>query len=117
MYFKSCRYWKKIGELFIKIATDYAVKNNMDTIYLTHYIKENQEDKLIALIQEWGFKNYGKNHLGENIYIKRLVPDVAEKYDKLEIAKIFYPTFYDGMESKKFIIPIQPQYHDRLFPK
>jgi hypothetical protein len=33
----------------------------------------------------------------------------------IEISKIFYPAFYDGLRINKFIIPIRPEYHQRLF--
>lgn len=33
----------------------------------------------------------------------------------IEISKKFYPTFYDGVRIKKFIIPIRPEFHQRLF--
>ncbi|NOZ76357.1 MAG: hypothetical protein GXO65_01470, partial [Euryarchaeota archaeon] len=36
-------------------------------------------------------------------------------FSPMEISKKFYPNFYDGDKVKKFIVPIQPEYHDRLF--
>lgn len=33
----------------------------------------------------------------------------------IEISKKFYPTFYDSIGINKFIIPIRPEYHERLF--
>ncbi len=33
----------------------------------------------------------------------------------VQVAKKFYPKFYDGHEVKKFIVPIKPEYHEKLF--
>ena len=41
----------KIGEFLLKWIIDYALKNNMDEIYLTHF--EEEEDSLIYLIKEY----------------------------------------------------------------
>jgi hypothetical protein len=39
----------------------------------------------------------------------------AIKLAPTEISKRHWPCFYDGPNVKKFIIPIRPVYHDRLF--
>ncbi|NOZ76631.1 MAG: hypothetical protein GXO65_02935, partial [Euryarchaeota archaeon] len=44
---------RKIGELFIRLSIEYAVKNNLSEMYLTHFTK--QEDRLVDLISEYGF--------------------------------------------------------------
>ncbi len=53
----------KLGELFLSISFNYAIKNKIDEIYLTHFIREN--DHLIPLIEKFGFiknSNYIKNN-------------------------------------------------------
>ena len=104
----------KIGELFIKLAVDYALKMKIDEIYLTHFIESN--DYLVDLIEEYGFVNVGNNNRNEAIFIKDLnVKKIPEDLLPHEIAKIYYPSFYDGVKVSKFIVPIQPDYHDLLF--
>jgi predicted nucleic acid-binding protein len=105
----------KIGELFIKIVVQLAQKSNINEIYLTHFIEEN--DFLVSLIEEYGFINIGKNNLGENVFVKRLDPKNHELEDlsPIEIASKFYPKIYDGDEVNKFIVPIQPKYHNLIF--
>jgi hypothetical protein len=105
----------KIGERLLKIAIDLAIQNNCNEIYLTHFTEEN--DRLVELIGEYGFENVGMNSRGEEIFLKKLVP---EKQDLValppdEIFKNFYPSFFDGASVKKWVIPIQPEFHDRLF--
>ncbi|VVB97263.1 Uncharacterised protein [uncultured archaeon] len=105
----------KIGELFIKLALEYSIKNKLTEIYLTHFTKP--DDSLVGLITEYGFYRAAKNRRGEDIFIKELFAD-KEKIRTLppiEISKKFYPTFYDGVRINKFIIPIRPEFHQRLF--
>ena len=105
----------RIGELFLKIAFDYCIKNNFDEIYLTHF--EKDDDSLIYLIEKYGFiknENYLKHeNKKEFIFLKNL--KCPEKTNKEEIRKYYFPSFYDGLNTKKFIIPIQKTWHDRLF--
>jgi predicted nucleic acid-binding protein len=111
--FKVERAGLKIGELFIKLAVKYCVKNNIGEMYLTHYTKE--DDNLAGLLSEYGFLKHAK--LGsEDLYLKRLLPDdEAKSLPPAEVGRRYYPTFYDGVMTRKFVVPIRPQYHDRLF--
>ncbi len=58
----------KIGEFFISWIVNYAINLGCEELYLTHYTKEN--DYLVYLIEEYGFKNVGKNDGGEEVFIK-----------------------------------------------
>ncbi len=116
--FKVTHLGHKIGELFIKLSVDYAIKNNLAEIYLTHFTKP--EDDLVDLITEYGFNKVAykiTNNREEDVYIKELLPD-KEKLSSLrplEVAKNFWPNFYGGAKINKFILPILPEYHERLF--
>jgi predicted nucleic acid-binding protein len=105
----------RIGELFIKIGVKYCVQNNIDEMYLTHYTTD--EDYLTKLLSKFGFFIVGKNPKGEDVYLKCLVPKsgVNKSLSPVEIGKRYYPTFYDGEDVRKFVVPIFPEYHDRLF--
>lgn len=105
----------KIGELFIKMAVDVSVKNKIDEIYLTHFTKSG--DPLVKLISEYGFRKIAVKNNGEDIFVKNLVvsDDWAKSLPPIEISKTFYPSFYDGDQVKKFIVPILPVYHNKLF--
>jgi len=86
----------KIGELFIKMAVDVSVKNNIDEIYLTHFTKS--DDPLVKLISEYGFKKIAVKNNGEDVFVKKLIidGDWAKSLPPIEISKTFYPSFYDG---------------------
>lgn len=103
----------RIGELLLKLAIQYCVNNNLDEIYLTHFVKE--QDPLVKLIEEFGFEYIGDNTRGEAVYLKKLIPDNAKGINPVEMSHRFYPSFKDGKTIKKFVIPIIPQYHNRLF--
>jgi rRNA-processing protein FCF1 len=113
----------KIGEFFIQWAARYAIKKGFTEIYLTHFIKH--DDYLVYLIEKYGFFNVGKNNYQnskgefEEVFIKYLNP-TPEQLDKLnyppeKISQIFYPKFYDGTNVNKFVVPIKPEFHEKLF--
>jgi predicted RNA-binding protein with PUA-like domain/rRNA-processing protein FCF1 len=107
----------KIGELLIKISIDLALHHGIDEIYLTHFIEP--EDRLVDVIQDFGFFQaaYLPGQRQESVFIKYL--KLTEPWESLtkpvEISRISYPSFYDGESVDKFIIPIQPEYHEKLF--
>lgn len=114
----------KIGEFFIQWASKYAIDNGFTEIYLTHFIKP--EDYLVSLIETYGFFNVGKNNYQntegefEDVFVKYLNPthEIMQKLDDSspkQISQIFYPKFYDGESVNKFVVPINPEYHDKLF--
>jgi len=110
----------KIGELLLKLSFGFAIKNNIPEIYLTHFTREN--DYLVDLIDEYGFNkvsiiNYDWTDIPEDVFLKKII---INKEDILnltpsEISKKFYPNFYDGIQARKHIIPIQPLYFERLY--
>ena len=76
-----------------------------------------KQPQLVDLITEFGFEYSSKKEQNEEIFIKKIT---LEPYDTegirwSDIFKKFYPYFYDGLANKKFMIPIIPAYHDRLF--
>lgn len=107
------RHGSKVGELFISIAVREAIHSGLDKIYLTHY--EEPEDYLVDLIESYGFERASKKTDGESIFLKRLTPPVGADLSPVELARQYYPSFYDGSEVSKFLVPVQPQFHDKLF--
>jgi len=113
--FKVAQSGYKIGELFIKLSVDIAISNDVSEVYLTHFIQP--DDRLVELITEYGFRHVGTNSRGEAIYIKELFPEPTESEGlaPFDVTKLYYPSYCDGVAVKKFIVPIRPQYHSRLF--
>ncbi|HZY24262.1 MAG TPA: GNAT family N-acetyltransferase, partial [Bacteroidales bacterium] len=110
------RWGHKIGELFIKLAIEYAIKNDIDELYLTHFVEKN--DHLIDLLVRYGFHQAGLlNKTSETIFHKEMIVNIneTETLNPLEISEKYYPSFKDGHSIRKFVVPIIPEFHQRLF--
>lgn len=104
----------KLGELFLKMAFQYCINNQIFETYLTHFRRE--DDVLINLIENYGFESVGflkKNN--EEVFLKKLIP-MEKKLSPVETSKKYYPSFRDSPYVRKFLVPIIPEFHDRLFP-
>ncbi len=101
-----------MGERLLYIAFDYCVKNDLDWVYL-HTFGEEQKT-LVGLCTDYGFSCLGK-YKQDDVYIKpmKLRDDDC---NSLESLIKYYPYFQDNESVQKFIIPIQPQFHEDLFP-
>ncbi len=112
---KVTRMGYRLGELLLKIAFEYALKNSITDLYLTLY--PGNKDFLISLITAFGFKLVGQTDEGEEVYYKTTRPvEALQDLDPVEVFVTYYPCFVDSPAVAKFIVPIQPKYHDRLFP-
>ena len=85
---------------------------------LVWYVINNKhaEDYIIIYLSNLGYKAAVKDN-GEDIFVKELLVDKDKiaSMQPLEISKMFYPSLYDGDKVKKFLVPIRPEYHQRLF--
>lgn len=107
------RHGSKVGELFISIAVREAIHGGLDKIYLTHF--EKPEDYLVDLIDRYGFERVSQKSDGEAIFQKRLTPPLGADLSPVELAQQYYPSFYDGSNVRKFLVPVKPQFHNKLF--
>lgn len=110
----SHRRGSKIGELLVSIAIREAVQHELEEIYLTHYITE--DDYLVQLISKYGFRRASQTASGETVFVKRITPGPGDNPDPSEVRIRFYPSFYDGPCVSKYLVPTQPKFHGRLFP-
>lgn len=115
----------KLGECLIDIAIREALENNIDELYLTHF-PEPEDDSLCDLIFEYGFEDAGIYHnkysltssKEEHVYLKKLHANLLSSDTPVEpvlLNQKYYPSYYDGPQVRKYIIPIQEEFHDRLF--
>jgi len=108
----------KLGELFIKTIFSYAVKNEYDFVYLTTRV--DRQEYLVNLIEDFGFYNYGIcSENRDGVYVKSvgLKQDENNKLSSLDFHRKFSPSILCRRDIKKFIVPIQPAYHNILFPE
>ena len=107
---------EKYGELLLKQVLWFAQHNRYDLAYVTAYPKQAF---LIDLLLAYGFKHTKTLANGELMLEKTFVngPLPAVSADVLGFDRGHYPRFFDGPGVRKFCVPIQPDYHRRLFPE
>jgi len=98
----------RLGERFMKIIFDNALKNKVDEIYVTVFDKRNEQKRLIDLLKQWGFVLWGKKN-DELVYVR----DFSKKTDKTNL-KQYYP--FIPRDTNYYIVPIYPDYHTELLP-
>jgi hypothetical protein len=102
----------RLGERFIKIIFDNALKRQVEEIYVTLFENRQELAALQSLFERWGFERYGTNKSTgkeEAVFVKRLNtfnPQISPK-------KNFPNLSYDV---NKFIIPIYARWHTHLLP-
>ena len=98
----------RLGERFMKIIFDNALKNKVDEIYVTIFDKRDEQRRLIDLFEQWGFILWGKKD-DELVYVR----DFSKQISSTNL-KHHYPYISKGNDC--FIVPIYPEYHTELLP-
>ncbi|MDH5691713.1 MAG: hypothetical protein OEZ47_01270 [Gammaproteobacteria bacterium] len=102
----------KLGERFLKIVFDNALNYHVDDIYVTLFRKTEEHERLIGLLEDWGFHEHGVKQTptgDELVFVKAFHPEPDHEHPKLT-----YP-FVDR-NRRYFLVPIYPQYHTDLLP-
>lgn len=98
----------RLGERFMKVIFDNALKNKVEEIYVTIFDKRDEQRRLIDLLEQWGFVLWGKK-INELVYIR----DFNKNTDENQL-KQCYP--FISRNNNRFIVPIYPDYHTELLP-
>ena len=98
----------RLGERFIKIIFDNALKNHVQEIYVNIYNKRPEQHRLIELLEQWGFILWGTKGV-ELVYTR----DFSPKFD-IGNLKACFPYISKGKNT--YIVPIYPEYHTELLP-
>lgn len=105
---------RKLGERLLFTAFKFAGEQSIPYVYLHTFGEEHE--MLVSLCKDYGFEHTGQYSGRDDVYIKSMRPATSkEKMTPLEYAIKFYPNYYDGRDISKFIVPIQPEYHNDLF--
>ncbi len=102
----------RLGERFIKIIFDNALKRDVDEIYVTLFEDRQELGALQELFERWGFKRYGVNRStgkDEAVFLKTL-----KVYDPALSPKKNFPNIQYAVN--KFIMPIEARWHTHLIP-
>ena len=98
----------RLGERFLKIIFDNALKNRVEEIYVTIFERTDEQRRLVSLLKDWGFRKWGAKG-EESVYVRNFSP----RFDVDDI-KGCYPYF--SRSRHFFIVPIYPDYHTELLP-
>lgn len=102
----------KLGERFLKIIFDNALKFKVKEIYVTIFDKNEEQKRLIELLEYWGFKYWGTKASSkgtENVYVRHFQKPADKNNPKLTFPFL-------SRNGNVFIVPIIPKYHTELFP-
>lgn len=106
--FKIDAHGTRLGERFIKVITDTAMKEKADLCYVTIFPKHIG---LINLLKKFGFMEYGLKNSGagrETVFIKNMRICLGN-------LNLDYPLIKPN-NVKKYILGIYPRYHSIMFP-
>jgi predicted GNAT family N-acyltransferase len=107
----------KLGEQLLKQVLWHAQRNSYDTVYVTAFPKQKE---LIRLLEEYGFFGSSVAANGERVFEKAIIhgaPMLFPGEDVLVGAHRIYPRYFDDQNIRKFVVPIWPSYHAKLFPE
>ncbi len=105
---------RKIGELFLKAAFQYATRHQCESIFL--HANDVQQTRLTNLLEDFGFRPAGL-YGGDSVYVKKHpIAPPARLIDPFEYVRLYYPHYLSDARVQKFLVPIQPPFHNILFP-
>ncbi len=105
---------QRVSELLLSWVLRYADENGFTEAYLTIFPRHELQ---VAILETFGFSDVGEKGR-ERVLLKRLVPDGdAQPTTPYDFFRTYFPHFTRGNTVRKFLIPVQPTWHDRLFPE
>jgi len=109
---------RKVGELFLKAAFRYATINQLENIFI--HGDEDRHYFLFELLSDFGFEKVGVHPSGggrDVVYLKRhpIDPPTLDK-PPFEYLRSYFPHISPDGKVDAYVVPIQPRYHDILFP-
>lgn len=99
----------KLGERFLKIVFDNALRYGVSAIYVTIFRRTVDQYRLIRLLEDWGFTYHGTKGGDELVHVRDFRPRVDASDPRLT-----FP--YISASARKWVVPIYPAYHTELLP-
>ena len=102
----------KLGERFLKIVFDNALHQAVDEIYVTIFQHNEDQERLILLLREFGFTEYGvkTGPYGTELVLLR---SMTRAFD-IAAPTLTFPYF--SVNAPSYMVPIYPEYHTSLLP-
>lgn len=101
-----------LGERLLKIVFDNALRQRVDEIYVTLFPKALLQERLIQLLEDFGFVLWGQKlnaNGAESVYVRDMGPAANR-----DTPSVTFPFF--GRNAPVFLVPIYPHYHTELLP-
>lgn len=99
---------QKLGQRFMRIVFETALKQQVDEIYITLFPKSPEHLRLVGMIEQWGFGFYGFKDGNEHVYVRDFRKKITDD------PKRCFP--YHSSVGGVFIIPIYRSYASQLLP-
>lgn len=107
----------RFGELLLRHVLAFAEQNAFQNLFIEVF---PTQDRLLAFLAEFGFEDVTKpTERGELRLVKRLSCEPGEMagLPAVEVNKRFGPAVLKWADTSAFLVPIQPRFHDLLFPE
>lgn len=98
----------KLGERFLHIIFDTAIKEKVDEIYVTIFDNSSLRRKLINMISQWGFRFFGYKNGKECVYVRSM------HNFNFQNPREYFP--YVKFNNTAFIVPVHHEYAKDLVP-
>jgi predicted nucleic acid-binding protein len=109
---------QRLSEMILSWGLFYAYQNGFPEAYLT-VLPEHQ--LLIDVLVTFGFRDIGsKTGSGreERVLLKELGPKRGEPLlPPVEFFKRYFPLVRRDASTRKYLVPVEPEWHARLFPE
>jgi len=102
----------KLGERFLKIIFDNALRQQVDEVYVTIFSHTEGQQRLFQLLQDFGFTEHGTK-TGTYGTEAVLVRDMRPAFNVAAPALTFP---YVSTATRALLVPILPDYHTSLLP-
>lgn len=102
----------KLGERFLKIVFDNALRQRVEEIYVTIFPHSVVQERLIRILEDFGFSKHGekRNPYGnEQVFVRGVSP----RFDPENPSSTFP---FVSQSARAFLVPIYPEYHTALLP-
>lgn len=104
----------KIGERFLKIVFDNALKFEVEEIYVTIFKNRPEQIQLIDMLKEWGFFCHGYKSSSNGRELVMVRNFQKRSNINIEEPKKTFP--FISFDTRKYMVAIQSEYHTELFP-
>lgn len=105
----------RLSEKLLQFAFNFLRGNPVDEAYVEVFPTHSD---LIAVFELFGFVARGSSPRGEIRMFKHAArPDSDPSSDRWTRFRRAFPAYDDGPWVKKFVVPILPTWHERLFPE